>query len=183
MLGMTPPALLLDPWWQPPAAASDPSSMAGRACAHEGPWSDRRVAARPRVQDPQIAKAMQTAPSRKEGSTAKTRRRSLPRRLLVSNAAGYSTGVRHIGNRLAEGRRSGDRARRHVVVSRPHPEGRDVASLSTASKAICALLPRTDERFDRVLSWFTSSGASTTPTTGASCTKRTACCVRPADSD
>jgi hypothetical protein len=39
MLGMTPPALLPAPRRQPPAAAPDPSSMAGRASVDEGPWT------------------------------------------------------------------------------------------------------------------------------------------------
>jgi len=45
---------------------------------------------------------MRTAPSRKEGSTAKARRRSLPRVSWSPTAAGYSSSVRHIGDRLAE---------------------------------------------------------------------------------
>jgi SAM-dependent methyltransferase len=66
----------------------------------------------------------------------------------------------------------------------------DRARRDAASRSVCVdyvegdmrLLPWTDERFDRVVSWLPPSGTSTTKTIGGSCKRPTACCVRTADS-
>jgi SAM-dependent methyltransferase len=101
---------------------------------------------------------MQTAPSWKEGSTSQDQASIPTSGLMVSYGRGLQQWCAAYRQPARRARRSGDRARRHGVVSRPHPAGGGVASLSITSKAICALLPWPDQRFDRVVSWFTSFG-------------------------
>jgi SAM-dependent methyltransferase len=65
--------------------------------------------------------------------------------------------VRHISDRLAE-RGTAVTGLDATALFLDLTRRDRVASLSTTSKAICALLPWPDERFDRMVSWFTSFG-------------------------